>query len=308
MPLTRREAIAVGAGSLGALVAGGVSGQPSAASINYKTIPSSGEMIPPVGIGTNRYSVGDDAEARAPLRDTLARFAELGGRVIDTAYIYGSSEAVLGDLIAELGIRDQLFLVSKTDIRGQIRGAEGFDGSLERLQIDMIDAMLVHNFANTDTELAMLRDMKAQGRTRYIGASTSDVRQHDLMIDLLRREQLDIIQINYSLGDRASAETILPLAADRGVAVMINIPFSGSRNSLFDAVAGHELPEWASEFDCTSWGQFFLKYIISHPSVTVAIPGTRQVRHVNDNFGAATGRLPNAAQRRRQEQFFDSIT
>jgi aryl-alcohol dehydrogenase-like predicted oxidoreductase len=306
MSITRRRALKAGAGAMAALSVPGAWSQ--AQSINYKTIPKGGEMIPPVGIGTNRYSVGDDEAARAPLRDTLARFAELGGRVIDTAYIYGSSEAVLGDLISELGIRDQLFLVSKTDIRGRIQGVEGFDGSLERLQVDMIDAMLVHNFANTDSELAMLREMKAQGRVRYIGASTSEVGQHEQMVDLLRNEELDIIQINYSLGDRASAETILPLAADRGVAVMINIPFSGARNSLFSAVQGHDLPAWAAEFDCESWAQFFLKYIISHPSVTVAIPGTRQVRHVNDNFGAAMGRLPDASQRRRQEQFFDSIT
>ena len=305
MSITRRSALKTGAGAMAALSVPGAWAQ--AQGINYKSIPKSGEMIPPVGIGTNRYSVGDDEAARVPLRDTLARFAELGGRVIDTAFIYGSSEAVLGDLISELDIRDQLFLVSKTDIRGRIRGVEGFDASLERLKIDVIDAMLVHNFANTDSELAMLREMKDQGRVRYIGASTSEVGQHAQMVDLLRSEELDMIQINYSLGDRASADTILPLAADRGVAVMINIPFSGARNSLFNAVQGQALPEWAAEFDCESWAQFFLKYIISHPSVTVAIPGTRQVRHVNDNFGAAMGRLPDASQRRRQEQFFDSI-
>ena len=305
MSITRRSALKTGAGAMAALSVPGAWAQ--AQGINYKSIPKSGEMIPPVGIGTNRYSVGDDEAARVPLRDTLARFAELGGRVIDTAFIFASSDAVLGDLISELDIRDQLFLVSKTDIRGRIRGVEGFDASLERLKIDVIDAMLVHNFANTDSELAMLREMKDQGRVRYIGASTSEVGQHAQMVDLLRSEELDMIQINYSLGDRASADTILPLAADRGVAVMINIPFSGARNSLFNAVQGQALPEWAAEFDCESWAQFFLKYIISHPSVTVAIPGTRQVRHVNDNFGAAMGRLPDASQRRRQEQFFDSI-
>lgn len=306
MPISRRSALKGGAGTFAALTVPNVFAQTQA--INYKTIPSSGEMIAPVGIGTNRYGVGDDEAQRAPLRDTLARFAELGGQVIDTAYIYGSSEAVLGDLISELGIRDELFLVSKTDIRGQIRGVEGVEGSLERLRTDRLDAMLVHNFANLDTELPMLRELKEQGIVRYIGASTSTADQHDEMERLLRNEDVDIIQVNYSLGDRASAQTILPLAADRGVAVMINIPFSGSRNSLFDDVEGHELPEWAAEFDCSSWGQFFLKYIISHPAITVAIPGTRQVRHANDNFGAAVGRLPDAAQRRRQEEFFDSIT
>ncbi|MGD8324934.1 MAG: aldo/keto reductase [Gammaproteobacteria bacterium] len=306
MPISRRAALKAGVGSVAALVTPGLAAQSQA--VNFRTIPKTGESIPPVGIGTNRYGVGNDESARAPLRDTLARFAELGGKVIDTAFRYGTAEAVLGDLIGELGIRDQLFLVSKTDIRGRVRGVEGFNGSLQRLATDVLDAMLVHNFANTNSELAMLREMKAQGRVRYIGASTSEVRQHDQMVQLLRSEELDIIQINYSLGDRASAETILPLAADRGVAVMINIPFSGARNSLFNVVEGHDLPEWAAEFDCASWGQFFLKYIISHPAVTVVIPGTRQVRHVNDNFGAAMGRLPDAGQRRRQEEFFDSIT
>jgi len=306
MPISRRTALKAGAGTVAALAAPGAFSQSQ--QLILKTIPSTGEMIPPVGIGTNRYGVGDDAEQRAPLRDTLARFAELGGQVIDTAYIYGSSEAVLGDLISELGIRDQLFLVSKTDIRGQIQGVEGVEGSLERLRTDRLDAMLVHNFANTDTELAMLRELKERGVVRYIGASTSSVEQHSDMERLLRNEEVDIIQVNYSLGDRASAQTILPLAADRGVGVMINIPFSGSRNSLFDDVQGHELPEWAADFDCQSWGQFFLKYIISHPAVTVAIPGTRQVRHANDNLGAAMGRLPDASERRRQEEFFDSLT
>ncbi len=306
MLISRRTALKSGAGTIAALSAPGVFAQ--TASINYKTIPSSSEMIAPIGIGTNRYGVGDDEAQRAPLRDTLARFAEVGGQVIDTAYIYGSSEAVLGDLISELGIRDELFLVSKTDIRGQIRGVAGVEGSLERLRTDRLDAMLVHNFANLETELAMLRELKDRGVVRYIGASTSTPDQHDLMEQLLRNEEVDIIQVNYSLGDRASAQTILPLAADRGVAVMVNVPFSGSRNSLFDAVEGEELPAWAAEFDCASWGQFFLKYIISHPAITVAIPGTRQVRHVDDNFGAALGRLPNAAQRRRQEEFFDSLT
>jgi aryl-alcohol dehydrogenase-like predicted oxidoreductase len=306
MPISRRAALKGGAGTIAALSAPRVFAQ--TASINYKTIPSSGEMIAPIGIGTNRYGVGDDEAQRAPLRDTLARFAAVGGQVIDTAYIYGSSEAVLGDLISELGIRDELFLVSKTDIRGQIRGVEGVEGSLERLRTDRLDAMLVHNFANLESELAMLRELKERGVVRYIGASTSTSDQHGLMEQLLRNEEVDVIQINYSLGDRASAQTILPLAADRGVAVMVNIPFAGSRNSLFDAVEGQPLPEWAGEFDCSSWGQFFLKYIISHPSITVAIPGTRQVRHVDDNFGAALGRLPNAAQRRRQEEFFDNLT
>src|SRR5690606_14264024 len=189
-----------------------------------------------------------------------------------------------------------------------LQGEQGLQMAMDKLQTDMIDAFLVHNFANTASELAVMREWQQAGRIRYIGASTSSENQHDEMEQLLLNEEVQIIQINYSLGDRRSAERILPLAADRGVGVMVNIPFGGGgRNSLFDAVEGMELPEWAADFDCQSWGQFFLKYIISHPAVTVATPGTRQVDHVNDNFGAAMGRLPDAAERRRQEEFFDSL-
>ena len=309
MPVTRRDALKVGAGaavamgsSLGASNLFAQSG-----TLIQKTIPSSGEMIPPIGIGTNRYGVGESEEERAPLRDTMARFVELGGKVMDTAAVYGTSEVVIGDIARELGIRDRLFLVTKTDIRGQVQGEEGLQNAMGRLQTDMIDVMLVHNFANTTSELAVMREWQEAVRIRYIGASTSSENQHSDMEQLLLNEDVQIVQINYSLGDRAAADRLLPLAADRGVGVMVNVPFGGGRNSAFDRVEGVELPEWASEFDCDSWGQFFLKYIISHPAVTVAIPGTRQVRHVNDNLGAAMGRLPDAAQRRRQEQFFDSL-
>jgi aryl-alcohol dehydrogenase-like predicted oxidoreductase len=304
MRMTRREAFRSGAATVIALTAPPALAQ----QLNYKMIPKTGEMIPPIGIGTNRYSVGESEAERAPLRATMARFVELGGKVMDTASIYGESEAVIGDLASELGIRDRLFLATKTDIRGQIRGEEGLGNSMERLQTDRLDAMLVHNFANTATEIPIMREWQEDGRIRYIGASTSTDDQHELMEQFMREYDPDIVQFNYSLGDRRSAERLLPLAAERGIGVMINVPFGGGRNSLFDAVEGLDLPEWAADFDCQSWGQFFLKYIISHPAVTVAIPGTRQVRHVNDNFGAAFGRLPDANQRRQQEQFFDSIT
>jgi aryl-alcohol dehydrogenase-like predicted oxidoreductase len=261
-------------------------------------------MITPVGIGTNRYSVETEAD-RAPLRDTMARFVELGGQVMDTAAVYGTSESVIGELSTELGIRDELFIVTKTDIFGQVRGAEGLQNAFDRLRTDTIDGFLVHNFTNTASELAVMREWQAQGKIRYIGASTSTENDHPDMIDLLENEDVQLIQVNYSLGDRASAERVLPMAEDKGVAVMINVPFGSS--SLFDVVEGLALPEWAADFDASSWGQFFLKYIISHPAVTVAIPGTRQVRHVNDNIGAAMGRLPDAAERRRMEQWFDSI-
>jgi len=306
MPISRRDALKAGAGAAVALSTPELLAQQSG--LVKKTIPVSGEMITPVGIGTNRYGVGESDEERAPLRETMARFAEIGGDVMDTAYIYGTSEQVIGDLAADLGIRNELFLVTKTDIRGQIRGVDGLRGAFERLQTEMIDAMLVHNFANVDTEMPVLREWQQAGRIRYIGASTSTEDQHEQMEQFMRAHDPDIVQFNYSLSDRAAAERLLPMAMDRGIAVMINVPFGGGgRSSLFDAVEGQELPEWASAFGATTWAQFFLKYIISHPAVTVAIPGTRRPQYVDDNLGAAMGALPDAAQRRQMEQFFDSL-
>jgi len=307
MTMTRREAINAGAGTAVAL--GASAGAPAlfaqSGNLIKKTIPSSGEQITPVGIGTNRYGVGDDEAARTPLRDTMARFVELGGQVMDTAAVYGSSEAVIGDLQSELGIRDDLFIVTKTPMFGNVQGDVAVQGAFDRLKTDVIDGFLVHNFVNIATELPVLREWQAQGKIRYIGASTSQDSDHARMIDLIENEDVQLIQVNYSLGDRASAERVLPLAADQGVAVMINVPFGSS--SLFDHVEGQELPAWASDIGVSSWGQLFLKYIISHPAVTVAIPGTRRVEHVNDNIGAAMGRLPDAAERLRMEQWFDSL-
>jgi aryl-alcohol dehydrogenase-like predicted oxidoreductase len=309
MTISRRDALKSGAGAAVALsTLAGTSRLFAQGSLVMKTIPSSGERVAPVGIGTNRYGVGETEAERAPLRDTMARFVELGGSVMDTAQVYGTSERVIGDLSNELGIRDRLFLVTKTDIRGQITGAQGLQMAFDKLRTDVIDGFLVHNFANTANELAVMRDWQAEGKIRYIGASTSSDNQHADMVNLLNSEKVELIQINYSLGDRESAERVLPLAADKGVAVMLNVPFGGGRtNSLFNVVDGVALPEWAADFDARTWGQFFLKYGISHPAVTVAIPGTRSVEHVNDNLGAALGRLPDAAERTRMEQFFDTL-
>jgi aryl-alcohol dehydrogenase-like predicted oxidoreductase len=310
MAMTRRRALEAGA-ALGALAAIGTAGTTAAQSgrLIEKRIPKSGEMLPPIGIGTNRYGVGTSEEERAPLRDTMARFVELGGKVMDTAMIYGTSEAVIGDLAQQLNIRDSLFLATKTDIRGQLRGEAGLQQALTRLKTETIDAMLVHNLVNAETELPVMREWQQQGKLRYIGASISTHDQFDQMERFMRDNDVEIVQFNYSLGDRLAAERLLPTAMDRGIAVMINVPFGGGgRNSVFDAVEGRELPDFAAELDATTWGQFFLKYIVSHPGVTVAIPGTRRVEHVNDNFGAAFGRLPDAALRRRQEEFFDSLT
>jgi aryl-alcohol dehydrogenase-like predicted oxidoreductase len=305
MPITRRDTLK-GAAGLGLAAAFGPAfGQTG--ELNLKAIPASGEMIPPIGIGTNRYGVGTSAEERAPLKATMARFVEVGGKVMDTAAVYGTSEVVIGDLARDLGIRDKLFFATKTDIRGQVRGEPGLQAALDRMKTDMIDAMLVHNLVNAETEIPVMREWRQEGKFRYIGASISTPNQFEQMEQFMRNNDVQVVQFNYSLGDRLAAERLLPTAMDRGIAVMINVPFGGGRTSIFDVVEGKELPDWAAEIDCTSWGQFFLKYIVSHPAVTCAIPGTRQVEHVNDNFGAAFGRMPDAAMRRRQEQLFDSL-
>jgi aryl-alcohol dehydrogenase-like predicted oxidoreductase len=276
------------------------------APLAMKTIPKTGESITPIGIGTNRYGVGNSEDERAPLRATLKLFAELGGKIIDTAAVYGTAETVIGDLVRELGIRSDLFFATKTDLRGQVAGAAGLQQRLERMQTEVMDLMQVHNLVDVGNELAIMREWKQDGRIRYIGATISTANQSDEMARVMETEEMDFVQFNYSLDDRNAEARLLPLAADRGLAVLINLPFG--RGDLFDKVEGRSLPEWAAEFDCTSWGQFFLKYIISHPAVTAAIPGTRQERHVIDNLGAALGRLPDADLRTRQEEFFDSLS
>ena len=230
MTMTRRQALEAGA-ALGAAAALGGAGNAFAQSgeLIQKRIPSSGELLPPVGIGTNRYGVGTSEEERAPLRDTMARFVELGGKVMDTAMIYGTSEAVIGDLAQELNIRDRLFLATKTDIRGQVRGETGLQNALTRLKTDRIDAMLVHNLVNVETELPIMREWQQQGRFKYIGASISTHDQFDQMERFMRDNDVEIVQFNYSLGDRLAAERLLPTAVDRGIAVMLNVPFGGGR-------------------------------------------------------------------------------
>jgi aryl-alcohol dehydrogenase-like predicted oxidoreductase len=272
-----------------------------------RPVPSTGEEIPVVGIGTaRRYDVAASGAELDPLRETLATFRKLGGTLIDTAPSYGNAEVVVGDLVSELGFRDDLFIATKVRKEGRDEGNAEIASSFERLQTDRFDLLQVHNLVGIDTQLPTLRELKAAGRVRYIGMSTSSSRQYEAFADVMRREDMDFIQVNYSLAARDSADVILPLAADRGMAVLANVPFG--RGRLFDAVGERPLPDWAGEFDCESWGQFFLKYIVGHPAVTCVIPGTAKPHYATDNMGAAMGRLPDAATRRKMEEFFDSLT
>jgi aryl-alcohol dehydrogenase-like predicted oxidoreductase len=271
----------------------------------HRKIPSSGESVPVVGIGTSRRYQGTTEAERAQLKEVLRRFKELGGKVIDTAPAYGNAETVVGDLVADLGIRDSLFIATKVGAQGREAGIEQMEQSLKRLRTRKIDLIAVHNLWDTQTQLRTLREWKQAGRIRYVGITTSSDRQYQEFEQTMKTEALDFIQVDYAIDNRNAEQRILPLAADRGMAVMINLPFG--RGRLFGAVQGQKLPPWASDFDCASWAHFFLKYIVSHPAVTCAIPGTAKVEYVIDNLGAARGRLPDPAMRRRMERFIDQL-
>ncbi len=306
MDLTRRDMLKLTAGAGAAVALGRLPAFAQAPEILKRPVPSSGELIPVVGLGTARtFNVGDSEEERAPLRAVLEAFVEMGGTLLDTAYGYGNSEAVSGDLAKQLGVVDKLFMATKVAAQEREQGIQQMETSMRRLNRSVIDLMQVHNLRGWQTQLATLREWKAAGRIRYIGITTSRNRQHDEFARVMESEELDFVQLNYSLGSRQAEEHLLPLAADRGMAVLVNVPYMGGR--LFQAVQGAELPEWAAEFDAESWGQFFLKFIISHPAVTCPIPATTKAHHARDNMGAAYGRLPDEAMRRRMVELFESL-
>jgi aryl-alcohol dehydrogenase-like predicted oxidoreductase len=271
-----------------------------------KPIPSTGEMIPIIGLGSaRRYEEANTAEDKAPLRDTVRRFQALGGTVVDTAPSYGNAEAIMGELVDDLKIRPSLFLATKVGVDNPEQGRAQIAASFAKLKTDKIDLIAVHNLRDITNQLAYLRELKQAGRIRYVGATTSFDRQYEAFEAMMRRETLDAIQIDYALDNRNAAERIIPLAKERGMAVFINLPFG--RGSVFRATEGKPLPAWAAEIDCTTWAQFMLKYLVSHEAVTCAVPGMAQARYVDDNLKAAQGRLPDAAMRRRMEQFIDSL-
>ena len=306
MKLTRREFTKTSLGAISVAALGGSSALAAPERMIQKAIPSSGEMLPIIGLGTNRYGVSHSEAARTPLRQALERFHRLGGTVVDTAPMYRTSEAVLGDLIEELGIRGDLFLATKTD---RTDGSAGtllqMKKSLARLKTDTIELMQVHNLLGWRDALPVMREWQQEGRIRYIGITTSRASQYEEFEKVMHQEKLDFVQLNYSLEQREAAERLLPLAADRGMGVIINRAFGGGR--IFGKVGDRPLPDWARNFGCESWAQFLLKYAIGHPAATLSIPGMTKLHHVDDNFGAAHGRLPDADERRRQEAIFDDL-
>ena len=304
--ISRRNFAKTTLAACGLVAAGGPAALAAPASIIKRRIPSSGELIPIMGLGTNRYGVGQSAEARAPLREALARFHELGGTVVDTAPGYRTSESVLGDLLSDLGLRDELFMATKVDREsGRDDSLAQMRDSADRLQTDIIDLMQVHSLRDWENNIPLLQELKQDGQFRYIGVTTSRSSQYADMEKAMNRHELHFIQVDYSLEQREAAERLLPLAADRGMAVMLNRTFGGGR--IFEAVGDQPLPEWAGDLQIESWAQFLLKYALSHPAATVAIPGMTKARHIDDNFGAAQGPMPDAGQRRKMEEFFDAL-
>ena len=305
MKISRREfsKTAFAAGAL--LVGGGPAAFAGPAGVIRRPIPSTGEMIPIIGLGTNRYGVGGSEEARAPLKEALARFHEWGGTVIDTAPSYRTSESVLGDLMAELSMRDDMFVATKVDkedpgdVVGQIRDSQS------KLRTESFELIQVHNVRYWQTSLPVLRDWKEKRLVKYTGITTSRSSEYEELEKAMKAEEMDFVQLNYSLEQRGSAERLLPLAADRGIAVIVNRAFGGGR--IFKAVGDQPLPNWAKELGMTSWAQFLLKYALSHPAATVAIPGMTKVRHVDDNFGASHEPMPDAAQRAKMEAFYEAL-
>jgi diketogulonate reductase-like aldo/keto reductase len=273
-------------------------GGAAASPVLSRPIPVSGEMIPVVGLGTWRvFDVGSSSSERAPLKDVLKSLLELGGRVVDSSPMYGTAESVVGDLAADLAITDKLFLATKVWTSGREAGVAQMEQSLKRLRAQRLDLIQIHNLLDWRTHLRTLREWKAAGRTRYLGVTHYTSSAYDELERVLRAEALDFVQVNYSLGEREAERRILPLARDRGVAVLANRPFA--EGGLFQRVRAQAVPSWAAEFDCDSWAQFFLKWILANPAVTCAIPGTSRPQHMVDNLKAATGKLPDAAMRDR---------
>jgi aryl-alcohol dehydrogenase-like predicted oxidoreductase len=324
--ISRRTIIETGllAGAGAALAPWVTAADQSSLPVIKKKIPSTDEEIPVMGIGTNAFRAANYAQ----LRDILKRMHELNGSVIDTAAMYGDSEAVIGKALAELGIRKQMFIATKFNAEGvkmpgpppgapppggpppmdNAGGEASFERSLTALQTDRIDLMQAHFLSSVDPLMPLLQKLKKDGKIRYIGITTISVEQHPQLIEYMRKYPIDFIQVDYSLGNREAAETVFPVARERKIAVMIAVPLGGRRGSLLSQTADRQLPSWAADIDVTSWSQFFLKYVISHPAVTCAIPGSSQLEHLEDNQMAGRGRIPDAAMRKRMEAFWDNKT
>jgi diketogulonate reductase-like aldo/keto reductase len=253
-------------------------------------------MLPVIGLGTSGVFSGAAAD-RGPLEQVVAMLVKMGGKLVDTAPAYGAAETVTGEIAGKLKLHDKLFFATKVGTTGKAQGLQQMEHSLELLGKKPLDLIQVHNLTDWETQLASLNEWKKQGGIRYTGITASRITAHADIVRVLEKARVDFVQINYSLMEREAEERILPLAKERGVAVLVNRPFG--RGDLFGRVREKPLPEWAAEIDCKSWGQFFLKWIVAHPAVTCVIPATSKPHHMEDNLRGAVGRLPDEKMRRR---------
>lgn len=313
--LTRREylRLSLAAGATLALPRPLLAAAGRPMSLITRAIPSTGERVPAIGLGSSAtFAAVARSEDVSALREVMAAMVEHGGTIFDTAPSYGASEQVAGDIARELELTERIFWATKLNVAGRDGGRADpaaaraqLEDSFRRIGRDKIDLIQVHNMADIPTQLGLLKEYKEAGRVRYIGVTTTFPAQYAGLVEVMRTEPLDFVGIDYAIDNLAVEETILPLARDRGIGVLVYAPFGRTR--LWDRVRGHEVPAWAAEFDAVSWGQFFLKFVLAHPAVTAATPATSRARHMIDNMGAAHGRLPDTDMLKRMAEHLRSL-
>ncbi len=277
-----------------------------AANAILRKIPKSGELLPVIGLGTyDAFDIGNNPTDRDPAKEVLKRFVELGGTIVDSSPMYGRAETVVGDLSAELSVNGKLWIATKVWTSGRESGIAQMHDSFRKLRREKIELMQVHNLQDAKAHLATLRDWKKSGKIKYLGVTHYHAGAYDALEQAIKSGDMDFMQLNYSIVEREAEQRMLKLAVDVGTAVIANRPYANG--SIFGTVKGKPLPAWASEIDCTSWGQFFLKYILGHPAVTCVIPATRNPKHLIDNMGAGQGKLPDEATRKKMADYFAAL-
>ena len=271
-----------------------------------KSIPVSGEKLALMGVGSSRtFDVGVNEIPNTELVAVMQSFFDNGGQCIDSSPMYGNAETVIGELLKQVNGKQGLFAATKVWTNGRQNGIDQMNASIDKMGVKVMDLMQIHNLRDWKTHLQTIREWKDQGRIRYTGITTSHGRSHDELARILKAEKFDFVQFTYNIEDRIAEKTLFPIIRDRGIATLINVPFQ--RGRLFSKVSGKTLPDWAAEFDCASWGQFFLKFIGSHPDVTCIIPATTKVGHMVDNMAAGFGRLPDAGMRKRMIEYMEKV-
>ena len=302
--INRREFM----GLAGALAAGWVLPDATFAGAGQirKAIPKTGETLPVIGMGTSRtFDAMGKTELLTRLQQVTQTFFDMGAGMIDSSPMYGASQEVIGKLLPQIADSAGLFAATKVWIKGKDQGIEQMEKSRQQWGIPRFDLMQIHNLIDWETHLETLKQMKDNGKIRYIGITTSHGRDHNELTNILKKHDFDFVQLSYNIGNRDVELPLLSIAQDKGIAVIVNRPYQ--RGELFHHVRGKSLPSWAQELDCTSWGQYFLKFVVSHPAVTCTIPATSKVKHMQDNMQAGRGRLPTVKQRKQMVSYFESL-